>query len=307
MLPGVVCANERYERWQADKPYTLAGFGTHNYGGGGKLDIDYFLGSGLNTAHDMRCAYNAERGMADVGDLLLVYMVYANKLPDLEGFIADFERARKHYKNIIALGIGDEVSSSHGDPTLTHMRQIRDWVVNHPDPAVRSLLLITCTASGGLMASAAGIRDHMNDLVDRMQPDAVLAQMYNPGGSGFYGSLQWFADWCRQRDISMWVIGTTWSGSKQGIPSESEMRLQKFVNLAYGVEGMSDFMWGCGAIPSARDAGYWNVDGKDNPTPLYKQVAPVNREVSNVAKAIVRIHPVRAYHMDSADDSKPGD
>ena len=306
-ISGAASANERYETWQADKPYTLAGYGTHDYGGGGKLDVDYFLGSGLNTAHDTRCSYNANREMVDVGDLPLVYFVYGNKLPDLEGFIADFEKARKYYKNIIALQLGDEVKSSHGEAGLTHMRQIRDWVVNHPDPTVRNLLLITCTPGGGRMASPNGIRDYMDATVDRVQPDAVLTQMYGPGRPGFYGSLQWFADWCNERDISMWVVGKTWSSSKQSIPTESEMRLQKFVNLAYGVEGMFDFLWGCGEIPSVRDGGYWNLDGKDNPTPLYKQVAPVNREIANIAKAVVKLHPVRVYHMDSGDDSKPGD
>jgi len=305
--PGHIRANERYDAWQAERPYTLAGYGTHNYGGGGKLDIDYFLASGLNTAHDTRCSYNANREMVDVGDLPLVYFVYGNKLPDLEGFIADFEKARKYYKNIIALQLGDEVKSSHGEAGLKHMGQIRDWVVNHPDPAVRNLLLITCTPGGGRMSSSEHIRQYMNTSVDRMQPDAVLAQMYGPGSRGFYGSLQWFFDWCQKRDISMWVVGKTWSSSKKGVPSESEMRLQKFVNLAYGVEGMFDFLWPAGAIPTVRDAGYWNFDGKDNPTPLYKQVAPVNREIANIAKAIVRLHPVRAYHMDSADDGKPGD
>ena len=46
----------------------------------------------------------------------------------------------------------------------------------------------------------------------------------------------------------------------------------------------------------------WYPIGKDNPTTLYRQVAPVNREVANVARAVVRLHPVRAYHMDSDDD-----
>ena len=299
-------AGERYEQWQAGRPYTLAGYGTHDYGGGGALDREYFLGSGLNTAHDTRCGYNSSRAMVEVGDLPLVYMVYGDRLPDLEGFIADFERARKFYRNIIALQLGDEVRSSLGDDGLKHMRRIRDWVVSHPDPAVRNLLLITCTPAGGRMAAQAAIRDYMNDTVERMRPDAVLAQMYGPGRPDYYASLQWFFDWCRRRGVSMWVVGKTWSSSKQNLPTESEMRLQKFVNLAYGVRGMFDFLWGCGAIPSVRDGGYWNVDARDNPTPLYRQVAPVNREVAHLARCVVRLHPVRAYHMDSADDARPG-
>ena len=305
-LAGVAGANERYERWQADKPYTLAGYGTHNSGGGGTLDIDYFLDSGLNTAHDQRNNFNSQRPMVEVGDLPVFYFVYIDRIPDLEGFIADFAKARKHYKNIIGLQLGDEMKSVHGEPGLEHMRQIRDWIVNHPDPQIRNLLLITCTPGGGTMGSSEHIRDYMNDTVDKIQPDAVLAQIYGLSGRGFYSSLQWFADWCRERDIAMWVVGKTFSTSRLGMPSESELRLQKFVNLAYGVRGMFDFLWYAGAEPTIRDGGYWNIDGKDNPTTLYRNVAPVNREVANVAKAILRLRPVRAYHMDSADNEAPG-
>ena len=132
-LVGAARANERYESWQADKPYTLAGYGTHDSGGGGKLDINYFLDSGLNTAHDTRNNYNSRRQMVEVGDLPLFYYVYGDPMPDLDGFIADFEKARKHYRNIIGLQLGDEMKSSHGEPGLKHMRQIRDWIVNHPE------------------------------------------------------------------------------------------------------------------------------------------------------------------------------
>ena len=298
-------ANERFERWQSGRPYTLAGWATHDYGGGGTLDVAYFLGSGLNTAMDGRCAYNANRTMVDVGDLPLVYMVYANKVPDLEGFIADFEKARKHYSNITALLLGDEVRSVHGDNGLTHMRQIRDWVVNHPDPAVNNLLLITCMPAGNHLSTSDTVRQYFNDSADAMQPDTVLAQMYDIGKPDFYASLQWFADWCRQRDISMWVIGSTWSSSVQGIPSESQLRLQKFTNLAYGVRGMFDFLWMAGVTPSVQDAGYINYDGRNNPTPMYRNVAPINREIVRLGNSIVRLTPTRVYHMDSADDEAP--
>ena len=117
-----VRGNERYERWQADKPFTLAGYGTHNYGGGGTLDVDYFINSGLNTAHDTRNNFNSKQPMVEFGDLPLFFFVYIDRMPDLEGFIADFEKARKHYKNIIGLQLGDEMKSTQGEPGPTPPR-----------------------------------------------------------------------------------------------------------------------------------------------------------------------------------------
>jgi len=170
-------ANDRYDAWQADWPYTLAGYGTHKYGGGGTLDIDDFLASGLNTAHGTRCIYNSERPMADVGDLPLIYLVYADELPDLEGFVADFERARKHYKNIVALQLGDDVINRWWHNDITHMRQIREWVVNHSDPGVRDLMLITCTPAGGNMGIEGDpIQEYMHDTHKTIRPDAKPAR-----------------------------------------------------------------------------------------------------------------------------------
>jgi len=34
-VSGAVCADERHETWQKGRPYTLAGYGTHDYGGVG--------------------------------------------------------------------------------------------------------------------------------------------------------------------------------------------------------------------------------------------------------------------------------
>lgn len=216
-------AGERFDAWQADRPYTLAAWATHDYGGGGKLDVDYFLASGLNTGMDGRCAYNANRAMADVGDVPILYTVYMNKVLDLDGFVADFEKAGKHYKHIAALMLGDEVRSSFGQDGLKHMRQIRDWVVNHPDPAVRGLLLITCTPAGNNMSTQKHIRDYMNDTVDKMRPDAVLTQMYcfskGEVRPEYYSSLQWFADWCAERGTSTWTAKAT--------PRRSTKRLRR--------------------------------------------------------------------------------
>ena len=172
LLAGRAHGNERYDRWQADKPFTLAGYGTHNYGGGGTLDVDYFINSGLNTAHDTRNNFNSKQPMVEFGDLPLFFFVYIDRMPDLEGFIADFEKARKHYKNIIGLQLGDEMKSIHGEPGLRHMRQIRDWIVNHPDPQIRNLFLFTCTPAGGKMGSSEHIRNYMNDTETLMRGTA---------------------------------------------------------------------------------------------------------------------------------------
>ena len=111
------------------------------------------------------------------------------------------------------------MKSTQGEPGLKHMRQIRDWIVNHPDPQIRNLLLITCTPAGGVMGSSEHIHTYMNDTADQMQPAPVLTQIYSVPTRGFYSSLQLFADWCRQRDISIWVGCKTWAAAKPTSPT----------------------------------------------------------------------------------------
>jgi len=49
---GHLLGNELYQAWQKDKAYTLAGYGTQDYGGGGKLAIEYVRNNRLNTAEE---------------------------------------------------------------------------------------------------------------------------------------------------------------------------------------------------------------------------------------------------------------
>ncbi|MAE63827.1 MAG: hypothetical protein CMJ18_06100 [Phycisphaeraceae bacterium] len=65
VLRGQLRANDRYDAWQSGRPYVLSAWGTHDRGGGGKLNVDYFLASGLNTCMDNRCAYGSRREIFD--------------------------------------------------------------------------------------------------------------------------------------------------------------------------------------------------------------------------------------------------
>ncbi len=303
-------ANPHYEAWQKGRPFTLSAWTTHEAGGGDTLDLEYFKASGLNTAFEGRCAYNSERPMPDLGEIPCIYFVYGNKLPDLEGFIADFEKARKKH-NIVALMLGDEVVSSHGEDGLKHYGQIRDWVANNPDPAISSLLTITCVPGGDKASGSAHLKEYFATTVERLKPDVILPQFYpavakdatgDMMSSTYYSSLEWWFNWAtaRDRQTPLWSCNRAWT-SGPPLPSESSLRLQRFAGLAYGVRGMVDFLWIADFNPSIKDAGYWNVNGP-NPTVLYKHLAPINRELATLGKAMLQLTPVGVYHMDSRGD-----
>ncbi len=304
-LGTLASANPRYDAWQAQHPFIFAAWATHPAGGGGELDLDYFLNAGLNTAFDGRCAYNSHRAMPDLKGLPIVYMVYGDRLPDLDGFIADFSKAREHHNNITILLLGDEVRSSHGDAGLTHMRQIRDWVVNNEDPEISSLLTMTCVPAPGKVSSSSAIQEYYDDTWQRIRPDVVLPQFYpsrngNTMGGAFYSGLEWCFNWTKERDVALWSCNRAWT-SGGALPSESLLRLQRYANLAYGVRGMVDFLWVADSSPTIKDGGYWNLNGP-NPTVLYQRLAPINREITHLGPTMLKLTPVRVYHMDGRDD-----
>ena len=50
-------ANPRYDAWQAQHPYVLTAYVTHPIEGGGELDLDYFLGSGLRSGQHIHSQF----------------------------------------------------------------------------------------------------------------------------------------------------------------------------------------------------------------------------------------------------------
>ena len=289
--------NERYDAWQARHPFTQTAWGTHRYAGGEEVDLDYFRGSGLNTFWDgVRSGSGASKHPYSQGlpTLLMASLGSKRVWPDLPTFLADFELAQTAHENIIGVILGDEVS---GAGPKAHMRAVRDWIVDNKDPKISSMITIS--------SIAAVSEDHWNELHATIQPDVYLFQHYpsfrvhETELAGYYSRLERYSNWTREKDVAFWLYPRAYSSVKLGVFTESELRLQRFTSLAYGVRGFSDFMWPC-TPPSVPGAGYW--DGSGKPTPTYELLAPINREIANVAKSLIRLTPVGAYHVDSTGD-----
>jgi hypothetical protein len=80
------------------------------------------------------------------------------------------------------------------------------------------------------------------------------------------------------------------------LPSESELRHQRFTSLGYGVKGFSDFLFISNSAGVDPDTGYSFANR--TLTPLGTQLAPINAEIANITKSLVTLTPSRAYHMD---------
>lgn len=296
----------RNRTWQAFRPFTQTAWTTHDTtSASNEVDVPYFLGSGLNTVWDGVRSGSSSWQHPNSHGLPTLLMAYQAEQPDLSGFISDFNVARNvFHSNLIGVNLGDEVQLVFGQGGLEHGREIRDWIVTNPDPTISSLVLLSSNPGGDSIVDNATLQGQWNNTLQTSRPDVWLSQMYPFTGAGllasYYRSLQWYRDWSRNNGVAMWVYPQAWGSSQSAVPSESELRLQRFTSLAYGVQGFADFLWNSGpGSPSIPGAGYSDGNGAlTNPTPMYQQLAPINDEIANLAQSLIRLSHTRAYHSD---------
>jgi hypothetical protein len=294
----------RYRAWQAFRPFTQTAYQSHELSSTPTaIDVPYFLGSGLNTIEDdvreSSSAYLHPNTYA-LPTLMTAMQAYQ---PDLNGFIADFNLGRAAHSNLVGVSLGDEVYDVFGQGGVNHGRAVRDWIVQNPNPAISSLMTISSNSGGDEVADNTYAQNVWNNTLQTCKPDVWLAQVYPFAGPGlkssYYRSMQWYHDWAQTSGVAMWVYPQAYGISDPTtVPSESELRLQRFTSLAYGVQGFSDFLW------SARHGGpqflgsYLTYPGAP-PTPLYQELTPINREIAHLTQALERMTLTRAYHNDA--------
>lgn len=266
------------------------------------MHLEEFQSSGLNTAIDARWMGSQSWPIPESHGLPLIYLAYTPS--GLSHFLTHWNQARARHKNMIAVLLGDELMGRE-EGWVKSARECRDWIVNNPDPSISSLITIDSEASGDTVSASPSVQQSWDKQVVATKADVWLAQFYPVGGGelqvSYYSSLEWYFGWAKKHEIAMWCWLDTFSSSAQSIPSESELRLQRFTSLAYGVRGFADFLWTAdGSGPSVKGAGYW--DGSGKPTRIYKDLQVINREVAHVAKSLIRLTPVRTYHLDARDD-----
>ena len=302
-LTSLALANERYDAWQAQRPFVQTAWATHAHGGGDTVDLDYFHGSGLNTFWDGVRSGSWKSRHPNSKGLPTLVMAYLADAPDLPGFLDDLNKCRQAHSNIVGFILGDELPAG----SRKHMAAVRDWIVTNDDPEIASMITISSMPAFRRISYDKGSQELWEGTYAALRPDVWLIQVYPFGGqvnSYYYSGMEWSFNWTKEKDLAMWVYPQVYASDKRSVPGDSQLRLQRFTSLAYGVRGFADFLWNCtaGSSPSVAGAGYWDESGK--PTPLYQLLAPINREVAHVARSLIRLKPVGAYHLDSRDDDR---
>jgi hypothetical protein len=116
-----------------------------------------------------------------------------------------------------------------------------------------------------------------------------------PGGSPthWYGDLRRYREHARQANVPLGTYRQSfhavqdYDSTVYRDPSPSEFRLNTFAALAFNVKFLIDFTYNTGSSSFFKTPG-----GDTHPTPLYRELQQVNREVRALGPALVRLKPI---------------
>lgn len=119
---------------------------------------------------------------------------------------------------------------------------------------------------------------------------------------GYYQRLEYFRSLALESGTPLWLfvqsVAQVWPPDRKEdmrMPTPSEMRLQVYVNLAYGAKGLWYYTY---AIPRQFKAITAAIlDGTDKPTPVYYSVKQLNREVLALGPLLMRLASVDVMHV----------
>jgi MYXO-CTERM domain-containing protein len=203
-------------------------------------------------------------------------------------------------EKLVALQIGDETALNDDNVRNDYVNWYNE--IRAANPAWLPHTILYNNSAGGAVSDVA-----LDDFIRRAQPDMIVFDSYRhfqpgraegpsawPGGS----PTPYYSDMRRYRQhavmghgLPLGVYRQTFHDAVFRDLSRSEFRLESFAPLAFGAKFLTDFTYNTGA------SSYFNGPGDTNPTPLYAELADVNKEVRNLGQALVRLKPVNDVSM----------
>lgn len=160
---------------------------------------------------------------------------------DIETFLARVNEYRQSYPGNLGLVVGDECPQEYFPEICPIIQEVRELA---PDALVYHAM------QGKDMYPRYTHEPetyfaYLDDAVNVLQPDVYMYDQYpfyrQGTATNFYENLELI----RQRSLETgvpcmnWLQGFAWGDGPFDVPSESQLRLQAFVSLAYGHKGFS--------------------------------------------------------------------
>ena len=137
---------------------------------------------------------------------------------------------------------------------------------------------------------------YLRDMIRIVRPDVLMLDQYPFAKDGdttpfFFWTIANVREEAMRARIPYWIFVQAYEtkGGKR-LPSESDLRMQTFVSLAYGYTGIAYFTY-CPTWPRAM------LDKGGKPNYLYHAAKSLNREVVNVGQALRFLTSQRIYYV----------
>jgi hypothetical protein len=198
---------------------------------------------------------------------------------------------------LVALSLGDEKDLNDPKVREPYIAWFNNVRAKYPNT------ILYANNFGGQVNDAA-----LGDFAARAKPDMLCFDTYPwrsnyqsrkpeppPGGSptNWYGDLRRYREHARHANVPLGTYRQSfhavqdYDSTVYRDPSGSEFRLNTFAALAFNVKFLIDFTYNTGSSSFFTKPG-----GDTHPTPLYRELRQVNREVRAFGPALVRLKPI---------------
>jgi hypothetical protein len=198
---------------------------------------------------------------------------------------------------LVALSLGDEKDLNDPKVREPYIAWFNNVRAQYPNT------ILYANNFGGQVNDAA-----LGDFTARAKPDMLCFDTYPwrsnyqsrkpeppAGGSptNWYGDLRRYREHARQANVPLGTYRQSfhavqdYDSTVYRDPSGSEFRLNTFAALAFNVKFLIDFTYNTGSSSFFTKPG-----GDTHPTPLYRELQQVNREVCALGPALVRLKPI---------------
>ncbi len=222
------------------------------------------------------------------------------------------------FKDHPALGmyfLRDEPNTEY----FPRLRQARDFLAKADSGHLAWVNLYPNYATGEQM-QASDYADYVDRYLDEVKPVFLSFDHYGivrDNGRpalrpAYYANLETISRAARKHHIPFWAFALTTSHGPFEIPTEEELKLQVFSNLAYGARGIQYFTYW---TPLEPDGSFVFHDGPiladGTRTPLLDLVKKVNGEVKALTPSLVGLKSLGVQHVKTDDPDvekfSPGD
>jgi hypothetical protein len=208
----------------------------------------------------------------------------------------------RNHPALYAYYVADEPSVSKFDEVASTVSRLRSLDPNH----LAYINLLPTYVSGKQLSgtsSSISYSKYLSDYVSIVKPDLLSYDHYQfkTGGvdtSGYFKNLAAISHTAKQAGIPFInVVQSCSFASDMRIPNGNELRYLYNTSLAYGAQGISDFVY---SYPEFT-GGMMNADGTT--TDLYTTAQTINPQFAAAAKQLQSLKHIGTYHL---GDLPPG-